>query len=118
MLLAGLADDEVLARLGSVELTALTPFTITSLDALRRELAEIRARGLSFDDQEAHVGVRCLAAPVFDHTGGVVAAMSISAPAVRMTDERRHDLERHLRGGALDLSRRLGYRVPQPTTVA
>jgi IclR family transcriptional regulator, KDG regulon repressor len=116
MLLAGLSDEELAARLGEAELIAMTPHTITSREGLRRELAEIRARQLSFDDNEAHVGVRCLAAPVYDHTGAMVAAMSIATPAVRMSDERRPELEAHLRAGARELSLRLGYRAAKGAT--
>lgn len=109
MLLASLSDDELEARLGTAELTSMTPNTITSFERLRRELAEIRARQFSFDDGEAHIGVRCLAAPVYDHLGTMVAAMSVSGPDSRMGDERRTDLEQHLCAGVLDLSHRLGY---------
>jgi IclR family KDG regulon transcriptional repressor len=113
MLLAGLSDEELTARFQGVELVGMTTHSITTVERLRAELTEIRLQQLSFDDNEAHVGVRCLAAPVYDHTGNMVAAISISGPSVRVSDERRPALEAILRGGALDLSHRLGYR-PRP----
>jgi IclR family KDG regulon transcriptional repressor len=110
MLLAGLSDEELTARFQGVELIGMTDHSIDTFEHLRSELAEIRMRQLSFDDNEAHLGVRCLAAPIYDHTGSMVAAMSISGPSVRVSDERQPALETILRGGALDLSHRLGYR--------
>jgi DNA-binding IclR family transcriptional regulator len=80
-----------------------------ALEQLRQELADIRARGLAFDDCESNVAVRCVAAPVFDHRGEMVAALSISVPTIRMDDGRRVELAALVRGGATDLSRRLGH---------
>ena len=110
MLLSGLSDAEVAARFaGSQTLVAMTPASITSLGRLRQELAEIRARGLAYDDCESNTLVRCVSAPVYDHRGEMVAAMSISVPIVRMDDSRREELGKLVRKGADELSRRLGY---------
>lgn len=75
-------DDEIAGL--PTPLRALTEHTIVSADDLRRELERIRASGYSLDNEEAIMGVRCLAAPVVSAQGDVLAAVAIQAPAVRM----------------------------------
>jgi DNA-binding IclR family transcriptional regulator len=79
-ILAHLPADEF-ERIVQAGLPARTPQTLTTRDALASNLALVRARGYSIDDIENEDGIRCLAAPVFDHTGAVVAAVSASGPA-------------------------------------
>ena len=112
MLLSGLSDAEVAARYaGTQTLVGMTPNSITSLGRLHQELVEIRARGLANDDCESNAAVRCVAAPVYDHRGEMVAAMSISVPIIRMEDARRDELAKLVRGGADELARRLGHKA-------
>lgn len=67
---------------------AYTPRSITSRDRLVAELAEIRRRGYSEDDEEFLMGVCCLAVPVRDGRGSVVAGLAVSAPSARFNLER------------------------------
>lgn len=109
-LLAGLNDDEVARRYNDVtEWIQMTPNSVASLSALLGELKEIRERGLAFDDCESNIDVRCVAAPVHDATGQVVAGMSISVPAHR-ADQRLDELAGYVSDGARSLSARLGYK--------
>lgn len=85
-----------------------TPATITEPAALRVELEGVRARGLAEDRGENEVGARCVAAPIFDHTGAVVAALSVSAPASRLDDARAAEIATAVRAAADDITRRLG----------
>ncbi|WP_235876863.1 IclR family transcriptional regulator [Saccharopolyspora terrae] len=82
-LLAGLSDDEVVARYEDVELERFTNNTITALPQLLAQLAEVRRDGYAVDDEEYIIGCRCLAVPIRDHAGEVVAGMSVSAPTPR-----------------------------------
>jgi IclR family acetate operon transcriptional repressor len=66
----------------------LTPKTITTPSALRVEIERARAAGYAVDDEEHAVGLRCIAAPIFDETGEVVAAISASGPMARIVEER------------------------------
>jgi DNA-binding IclR family transcriptional regulator len=72
---------------GENGLVARTRRTITDRDRLRQELMLTRERGYSVDDEEFEDGLRCIAAPVFDHTGTVVAAISVSGPTARITED-------------------------------
>ncbi|WP_156723730.1 IclR family transcriptional regulator [Streptomyces apocyni] len=110
MLLAALPADELDARLGHNELAAMTPASITDPDALRTALAEIRTRGIAVEHRESNPDVSCVAAPVRDSAGRVVAALSISVPMIRWNEEREGELAELAAKGAGDLSGRLGHR--------
>lgn len=60
-----------------------TPHSLTTLAALEKELDKVRRHGIAFDDEEAEMGLKCVAAPIHDDEGNVVAALSVSAPADR-----------------------------------
>lgn len=111
MLLASLPDEELEATLaGGGPLVSMTPASITSPQELRKALAEIRERGVAVEQQESNPDVSCVAAPVRDSGGKVVAALSISVPTVRWSEERRGELEGLAAKGAAELSGRLGHR--------
>jgi IclR family transcriptional regulator, KDG regulon repressor len=86
-----------------------TPNTITTPDALQEELASIRMKGYAIDDEESEVGLRCVAAPIRDHTGLVAAAISVSAPVQRMTKKNLQTTVPTVIAAADAISRRLGY---------
>jgi len=83
VLLAHLDPGEIDAILDRHGLTAFTASTITDRDALYAELPRVRRDGVAYDRQEVVEGLACVAAPIFDRDGPVVAAMSISAPLER-----------------------------------
>ena len=60
-----------------------TPHSLTTLAALEKELDKVRRHGIAVDDEEAELGLKCLAAPIHDDEGHIVAALSVSAPADR-----------------------------------
>jgi DNA-binding IclR family transcriptional regulator len=83
-LLAFRPEAEVEAWAATQKFAALTPHTITSAKRLLKELAAIRERGYGLDQEEREKGVTCLAAPICNHTGDVVAAISVAGPTQRM----------------------------------
>jgi DNA-binding IclR family transcriptional regulator len=83
-LLAFRPAAEVEAWAATQKFAALTPHTITSAKRLLKELAGIRERGYGLDQEEREKGVTCLAAPICNHTGDVVAAISVAGPTQRM----------------------------------
>jgi DNA-binding IclR family transcriptional regulator len=111
MLLASLPEPELSSRVpDGAELVAMTPNSITDPVALREALASIRQRGIAVESRESNPDVSCVAAPVRDRAGQVVAALSISVPMIRWSDERRAELEQLAAKGAAELSERLGHR--------
>jgi DNA-binding IclR family transcriptional regulator len=86
-LLAFLPEAEVQAWAATQKFAALTPRTITSAKRLLKELALVRARGYGLDEEEREKGVSCIAAPICNHTGDVVAAISVAGPTERMPRE-------------------------------
>jgi DNA-binding IclR family transcriptional regulator len=86
-LLAYSPAAEVEAWAATQKFPALTPRTITSARRLLKELRLIRQRGYGIDDEEREKGVRCLAAPIRNHHGDVVAAVSVAAPIDRLPRE-------------------------------
>jgi DNA-binding IclR family transcriptional regulator len=67
-------------------LTGSTRNSITELDKLEQELLHVRELGYARDNEELEMGVRCIAAGIYDDTGKLVAGLSISAPSGRMQD--------------------------------
>jgi DNA-binding IclR family transcriptional regulator len=88
-----------------------TPRTLTDKDLLVRRLAEVRGRGYAIDDIENEEGIRCVAAPIFDHTGTAVAGMSVSAAAYRFSLQDLEDLRPVVVRAAAQVSGRLGKRA-------
>lgn len=70
----------------SGELVSYTPKTISTKEALAKELEKVRLQGYAVDDEENEPQIVCVAAPIFDHEGKVVAAMSVSTPTFRLDD--------------------------------
>jgi len=88
ILLAALPEEAVRARYCDRPMESVTPRTITAMDALLAELAQVRAQGYAVDDEEFITGRAAAAAPVRDETGQTIAAISLSAiPASRTAEE-------------------------------
>jgi DNA-binding IclR family transcriptional regulator len=90
-------------------LKRFSPTTITTLETLRTELQSICARGYAIDNGESGEPVRCVAAPVRDYTGSVVAAVSISGPQTHITPDRVEKLGQAVCRAVSLISRQLGY---------
>jgi len=107
-----------LERLIAVKkLPIFTEHTIGNPAALRTELEGIRNVGYAFDNQECEIGARCIAAPVRDYTGKIKAGISVSGPAVRMTDEHIFAHLPYLLEAAEQISLRMGWQKPEHETM-
>jgi DNA-binding IclR family transcriptional regulator len=95
----------IIARRGLARYTANT---LTSLPALRRELALIRERGYAVDSEEIEDGLVCIGAPIRDHTGLVVAGVSIAGPSSRLRPESIPEHARSVVDAARSMSAVLG----------
>jgi DNA-binding IclR family transcriptional regulator len=107
-ILAHLAPEEQETVLNR-PLKKCTDNTLVDKAAILAHLAEIRKNGLAIDDEENELGLCCLAAPLFDGTGQVVGAISISGPKTRLTPERTATLSAGLRTATNAISHQLGY---------
>ena len=90
-------------------LVAVTPHTITEPAKLLYELDRTREQGFAMDDEENEPGGRCVAAPIFDHTGQVVAAASVSVPTSRLSISEIPKVGMKVREIAKAISCNLGY---------
>ncbi|ONH26408.1 IclR family transcriptional regulator [Pseudofrankia asymbiotica] len=107
-ILAGRPADEVARVLDDCPLPELTVHTITSKEALQKELAQIAAQGFAIDDEESRLGTRCIAAPVCGEDGYTIAAISSSNSTHFMTDARIEAIRGPLQTAARRISRALG----------
>ncbi|MFE5818904.1 IclR family transcriptional regulator [Streptomyces sp. NPDC056479] len=109
ILLAHLPTKERTAVLTAAGMKKVTPHTITAKTKLEKNLADARERGYAFTLDELEIGLHAMAAPVRDRDGEVIAALSASGPAYRLTEERLHELSPMLLKGAQEISHRMGY---------
>ncbi len=112
VLLADRPADEVARIVAERGLAAYTPHTITDPEALAVELERIRRQGYAVDNEEYDEGLRCIGAPIHDHSGHVVAALGIGGPVTRITPARVGELAELVMTAARGLSRRLGAGRP------
>lgn len=110
-LLSALGDSEIDELYAGVELEAFTPSTISTVDDLKRELAQIRRIGIAEDREEYVPGLRCIATPVVDSTGRPIAAISVSLSTVRCTESWRKRAIPALQASARAISTALGART-------
>lgn len=107
--LAFLPSQKTQALLVRPGMARYTPRTIVAMPAMLRELARVRRQGYAIDDVEFEDGVRCVAAPVFDHRGTPIAAISVSAPVSRMPLGKAHGVGALVRDGVASISRAMGW---------
>jgi DNA-binding IclR family transcriptional regulator len=108
-LLANLSTREIDAILALKGMPRFTGRTLLTPEELHKELASVRELGYAIDDEETFVGVRCVAVPIFNDSGDVVAAMGISGPAQRITPELIRVLASLVKDAGTEISRQLGY---------
>jgi DNA-binding IclR family transcriptional regulator len=107
-ILAFLPDKQLEEYFKAIELTPLTPNTVTSKEKLKKELMHIKENGYAVDDEELCIGLRCVGAPVFDHRSHAKYALSIAGPAIRFGSKRVDEMQRELRTICERLSKSLG----------
>jgi DNA-binding IclR family transcriptional regulator len=86
-----------------------TAHTLTKKADLEREIELTRKRGYSIDNEECHIGVRCVAAPVFSSDGSVAASIGITAATVRLSEKRIPEMAAKVMAVAAEASKLLGF---------
>lgn len=109
VILAYLPDTIVKKIVKEKGLPKITIHTIDNEKALILELEKIRKQGYGFDLEENEIGISCIAAPIFNHNGDITAALSISGPTLRMTDEKMENLRETIVKTCSQISKRLGF---------
>jgi DNA-binding IclR family transcriptional regulator len=109
-ILAFLPDEELERYVQRTHFKAFTSQTITSPGQLLSNLRAARNRGYAVDDSELHEGLRCVAAPVRDHSGAPIASISIAGPSQRMAKASLSKYAVDVVKAASMISEDLGYR--------
>ncbi len=109
VMLAYMPLDERETVRRQLDLKRLTPNTVGNLQELDAELHRVCRNGYACDLEEHELHIRCVAAPIWDHTGAVHASLSITAPTVRMPVTRLRQLAPMIQAAGLHISRELGY---------
>jgi DNA-binding IclR family transcriptional regulator len=115
-LMSGMSDAEIDRLIAVRGLKAYTRNSITDPAALKAELAAIRESGIARDNEELNPGVKCVAAPIRDCSGAVVASISLSGPTQRFTPPAVRRFEKEIRNTALEISQSLGFMPAQKRT--
>ena len=87
MILSDFSDDKIEEVIALKGLTKYTENTLCTPEALYAELRTIRQQGYAYDNQECEMGARCIAFPIRDYSGHIIASLSVTGPLGRMTDE-------------------------------
>lgn len=111
-ILAFMEEDELAAFIARRGMERFTPRTIGDFEALKRELATVRAEGVAGDVEEFQPGVLCLGAPIRDHAGAVVASLSCSLPLMRAGAAEQERVRGLVLGAAREISRQIGFKPP------
>jgi DNA-binding IclR family transcriptional regulator len=106
---SSVAEQQAFADL---DLSRYTSNTIIETNTLCEELVRVRDQGYATGSEEFEVGLNEVAAPIRDHTGEVVASISVSGPAFRLSPDRFPSVAEHVQHTARTVSGQLGYNVP------
>ena len=107
-LLCRMDDKRQRQVLAASKLEQFTPYTLTDPEAMIADLHAAKARGYAIDGEERNIGMRCIAAPVFNVFGEVVAGISVSGPTTRISEDRIAALAGHVVDAAARLTRAIG----------
>ena len=109
-ILSHMSDKEINDIWNKSHIEKLTEHTITDFEKLKECLCEVREKGYAVDEQENEVGVRCVAASIFNHKGEVCGAISISGSIISFTDEKLDEFSKLIIEYAKKISKKLGYK--------
>ncbi|PYX37980.1 MAG: IclR family transcriptional regulator [Acidobacteria bacterium] len=115
VLLAYMPPQELANIIPQLELKRMSANTIGSIQELQTHLQKVRRNGYACDLEENEPHIRCIAAPVWDHSGMVNASLSITGPAVRMSMTRLRELAPLIQEAGAKISSELGYQASMQT---
>ncbi len=109
ILLAYVTEKERKRIIAHIKIQRFTKNTITSKEELEKELEQVRKKGVSFDKEENEKEVYCIAVPIKNYRGKVIAALSIASPTYRINAQRKKFLEKSILCMGRKISKRMGY---------
>ena len=107
--LANFSNTQLRSIMGQTEFTRFTHNTITTIEALQKEIDTVRQQGWAIDNEEFETGHRCIGAPVYDYRGDIIAAISASGNTSILTDARIPEIAEYLKQTAAEISQNMGY---------
>jgi DNA-binding IclR family transcriptional regulator len=108
-MLAYMSPEEQDRTISQIDLKRQTPNSVGNVQELKTELYRVRKNGYACDLEEHELHIRCVAAPIWDHTGSVQSSVSITAPTLRMPVTRLRQLAPLIQAAGLNISTELGY---------
>jgi IclR family acetate operon transcriptional repressor len=114
VMLAYMSEDEQDRVLPELDFKRLTPNSVGNLQELKTQLQRVRKNGYACDLEEHELHIRCVAAPIWDHTGSVQSSLSLTAPTLRMPVARLRQLAPMIQTAGLKISAELGYQPNSP----
>lgn len=102
-------DADVVASVTNRPMIPATTNSITSPEAFRADLEMVRERGFAIDDIENELSIRCVAAPILDHRGCPIAAISLAGPATRVTHDFALEFGPIVAQSSQEVSQRMGF---------
>lgn len=108
---AHLPEEQLEEIIENLQFHSFTPRTITSKEVLLNQLERVRQVGYAVDDEEVYTGVRCVAAPIWNHLGTIEASIGVSGPANRIRLSNIEEYACAVKEAAGEISYRLGYRI-------
>lgn len=109
-LLIDTEDSVILSILGGKKMDKFTNTTLTTAKAVLEEIKEARVTGWTIDDEEHDEGIRCIAAPIYDYRGNIIASVSSAGPNNIYTKDRDEEISRFVIETAYEISIRMGYK--------
>lgn len=110
IILSGMPQERFDSIANNTNFIAKTEKTITSISQLKTEIEQVKEQGFALDNIENEEGIRCIAAPIKDFQGNIVASFSISGPSTRITMERvETELIEKIKNTSIEISKQLGF---------
>lgn len=102
-------DEVILERLNECKFEKKTSTTLQNPEAVLKEIKASKKRGWTIDDEEHDAGIRCIAAPIYDYRGKIIATISTAGPSNAISKDRDEEIGGLVAKYAFLVSKRLGY---------
>ena len=110
-ILAFQGNTEIDRILSNSPLEPYTEYTLTDKEEIKKQLKTIYQQGFSVDDEEIELGLRCVAAPIFNHQGKAIASVSCAAPTMRLENEQLSKVIQGIKQASSEISKCMGYKI-------